>query len=101
MQNGPAEDEAEGLTPVAFNFLGAMPHSKVLEYYQTHYTDLFIQASRSEGIPVSIMEALSYGTPVLATNVGGVAELLPQGSMSLLPHCYSQALHTCTLHFHR
>ena len=79
MQNGPAEDEAEGLTPVAFNFLGAMPHSKVLEYYQTHYTDLFIQASRSEGIPVSIMEALSYGTPVLATNVGGVAELLPQG----------------------
>ena len=79
MQNGPAEDEAEGITPVAFNFLGSMPHNKVLEYYQTHYTDLFIQVSRSEGIPVSIMEALSYGTPVMATDVGGVAELLPQG----------------------
>ena len=79
MQNGPAEEDMENSTPIAFNFLGAMPHSKVLEYYQTHYTDLFVQVSRSEGIPVSIMEALSYGTPVMATNVGGVAELLPQG----------------------
>ena len=78
-QNGPAEDDADGLTPIAFNFPGAIPHDKVLEYYQTHYTDLFIQTSRSEGIPVSIMEALSYGTPVIATNVGGVAELLPPG----------------------
>ena len=79
MQNGPAEEEVGSTTPIAFNLLGAMPHSKVLEYYQTHYTDLFVQVSRSEGIPVSIMEALSYGTPVMATNVGGVAELLPQG----------------------
>lgn len=78
MQNGVPEGEEE-ITPVAFNFLGALPHNKVLEYYQTHYTDLFIQTSRSEGIPVSIMEALSYGTPVIATDVGGVAELLPQG----------------------
>lgn len=30
--------------------------------------------SSSEGIPVSIMEALSAGIPILATNVGGTAE---------------------------
>ena len=79
IQNGAPEGEEGELTPIAFNFLGALPHSKVLEYYQTHYTDLFLQVSRSEGIPVSIMEALSYGTPAMATNVGGVAELLPKG----------------------
>lgn len=79
IQNGTPEGEEGELTPIAFNFLGALPHIKVLEYYQTHYTDLFLQVSRSEGIPVSIMEALSYGTPVIATEVGGVAELLPQG----------------------
>lgn len=79
IQNGAPEGEDVELTPIVFNFPGAMPHNKVLEYYQTHYTDLFLQASRSEGIPVSIMEALSYGTPVIATNVGGVAELLPKG----------------------
>ena len=77
MQNGLPEGE-EPATPVAFNFAGAMPHAKVMEYYQTHYTDLFVQASRSEGIPVSIMEALSFGTPAIATNVGGVAELIPE-----------------------
>lgn len=79
MQNGVPEGDGTETTPIAFNFLGALPHGKVMEYYQTHYTDLFLQVSRSEGIPVSIMEALSYGTPAIATNVGGVAELLPQG----------------------
>lgn len=80
VQNGVPEGE-EGIVPVAFNFKGAMPHEKVMEHYQTHYTDLFINVSRSEGIPVSIMEALSYGTPVLATDVGAVRELIPEGSI--------------------
>ncbi len=86
IQNGIPDGE-EPATSIAFNFTGAMPHNKVMEYYQTHYTDLFVQASRSEGIPVSIMEALSYGTPVIATNVGGVAELLPEncGCGKLMP----------------
>ena len=79
MDSGVPEDYDGELTPVAFNFAGAMPHDKVMEYYQTHYTDLFVQVSRSEGIPVSIMEALSYGTPVMATDVGGVSQLLPEG----------------------
>lgn len=79
VENGVESEPQSELTPVAFNFLGAMPHSQVMEYYQSHYTDLFVQVSRTEGIPVSIMEALSFGTPVIATNVGGVAELIPDG----------------------
>lgn len=79
MDNGLPEDYEGKVTPVAFNFTGAMPHSKVMDYYQSHYTDLFVQVSRSEGVPVSIMEALSYGTPVMATQVGGVPQLLPAG----------------------
>ncbi|NCO54621.1 MAG: glycosyltransferase, partial [Bacteroidetes bacterium] len=38
--------------------------------------DLFINVSESEGIPVSIMEALSAGIPVIATNVGGTNEIV-------------------------
>ena len=38
--------------------------------------DLFINLSTSEGIPVSIMEAYSFGIPAIATNVGGTAELV-------------------------
>lgn len=57
------------------NFPGRIPHEKVIEFYNNFRTELFIQVSRSEGIPVSIMEAISYGIPVIATNVGGVPEL--------------------------
>ena len=54
---------------------GARPHEEILDFYKEEGADLFILASRSEGIPVSIMEAMSYGIPVIATNVGGVKEL--------------------------
>ncbi len=62
--------------PIIYRFPGAITHNQVLDYYQSHYIDLFLQVSRSEGIPVSIMEALSYGIPVIATDVGGVGEII-------------------------
>lgn len=40
------------------------------------YADLFILPSNYEGLPVSIIEALSFNKPVIASNVGGVSEIL-------------------------
>ncbi len=57
-------------------FTGNLQHDKVLEYYQTHHVDLFINVSESEGIPVTIMEAYSFGVPALATDVGGTSEIV-------------------------
>ena len=54
---------------------GSVEHSKILEYYRDNGANLFILVSRTEGVPVSIMEAFSYGIPVIATNVGGVSEM--------------------------
>ena len=39
-------------------------------------TDLFMLCSDFEGLPMSIIEALSHGKPVVASAVGGIAELL-------------------------
>lgn len=58
--------------------LGAMPNAEVLKYYSEHHVDLFINVSESEGVPVSIMEAFSFGIPVMATNVGGVSEIVDE-----------------------
>ena len=46
--------------------------------------DLFVLASRQEGRPTSIMEALAVGVPVVATRVGAVAELLGDGDSGVL-----------------
>ncbi|GIU89482.1 MAG: hypothetical protein KatS3mg010_0581 [Acidimicrobiia bacterium] len=46
--------------------------------------DVFCLASRFEGLPVALMEALALGLPVVATDVGGVAELCRPGREALL-----------------
>ncbi len=73
------------------NLMGYLDNKKVLEFYETNPVDLFINVSSSEGIPVSIMEALSRGIPVLATDVGGNSEIIDQaeGSGWLIPAQFS------------
>ena len=44
----------------------------------------YVNLSTSEGIPVSIMEAMSYGIPVVATDVGGTSEAVVTGRSGLL-----------------
>jgi glycosyltransferase involved in cell wall biosynthesis len=59
-----------------FSFLGSVSNSLILETLIKLDTDYFINLSDSEGIPVSIMEAISLGIPAIARNVGGVSEIV-------------------------
>jgi glycosyltransferase involved in cell wall biosynthesis len=52
---------------------GECSNTEVLDFYRRG-VHVFINASISEGVPVSIMEALSCSIPVVATSVGGVPE---------------------------
>ena len=61
---------------IQVEFLGSLSNKEVLSYYQQNHVDAFINVSSSEGVPVSIMEALSFGIPVIATNVGGTSEIV-------------------------
>ena len=49
-------------------------------------TDIFILPSFAEGIPVSLMEAMATGVPVITTHVGGISELVIDQQTGLL--CY-------------
>ncbi|MEC4684594.1 MAG: glycosyltransferase [Nitrospirota bacterium] len=89
--DGPLEDElkemVEGL-PIGCNieFLGRLPHEQLLGLYAEGRVDAVVLPSIvtgddvREGIPVALMEAMSYGIPVISTRTGGIPELLGDGS---------------------
>lgn len=61
---------------ITYKFKGRLSNNAVYNYYRNTQIDLFINLSDSEGIPVSIMEAISFGIPVLAKDVGGNREIV-------------------------
>lgn len=56
-------------------FTGHLPPAEVIGYYATHRVDLFLSVSRSEGLPFTMMEAISFGIPLMSTDVGGCSEI--------------------------
>lgn len=62
-----------------YHLFGMVENSEIMEYYNNHQVDLFMNTSISEGISVSIMEAMSFGIPVMATAVGGTPEIVKDG----------------------
>jgi glycosyltransferase involved in cell wall biosynthesis len=55
--------------------------------------DVLVMSSLNEGTPVSVIEALTSGCPVVSTNVGGTADLLDHGRLgTLVPSGDAEAL---------
>ncbi|HUV13148.1 MAG TPA: glycosyltransferase family 4 protein, partial [Acidobacteriota bacterium] len=52
------------------------------QYYKD--ADVFLLLSRWEGVPLAILEAMAYGNIVVATDVGGVSEIVEDGTTGFL-----------------
>ena len=61
---------------IKIEFHGQKQNHEVIDFLSRNYIDAFVNVSISEGLPVSIMEAISFGIPVIATDVGGVKEIV-------------------------
>lgn len=89
-ERGEIEHLAEKfLTPKAnieYVFMGRLPNEAVINYYEENYPSCIINVSKSEGSPVSLQEALAFGTPIIATDVGGNSELVNNNGCLLPPN---------------
>jgi glycosyltransferase involved in cell wall biosynthesis len=72
------------------HFAGRRGHTEIPLWITA--ADVFCLASRREGCPNVVLEALATGTPVVATAVGGVPELLDQDNGFLVPSEDPEAL---------
>ena len=61
-------------------FLGELPNASCY----LHYANVFVLFSKFEGLPMSIIEAMSKGKFVIASNVGGIPELIDDKVGSLV-----------------
>ena len=66
----------DNLKKINYRFLGNMKNADIMEYYRNQPVDLFVNVSSSEGLPVSVMEAISFGIPCIGTDVGGTNEIV-------------------------
>lgn len=84
-ERGRIEEETAKLpTNVTVELKGRIPNPSIYAYYDEVRPDLFINVSASEGVPVSIMEAMSFGISVLATDVGGNREIVDEENGRLI-----------------
>ncbi|MCU4727198.1 glycosyltransferase family 4 protein [Halapricum hydrolyticum] len=93
--DGPDRERLERKFGSTATFLGAIPYEQIPAFY--HEIDVLVLPSHTEGLPRVVLEAQATGTPVVATRVGGVPEVVEDGQTGLLcdahdPDCLAAAI---------
>ncbi|MBB3228578.1 glycosyltransferase involved in cell wall biosynthesis [Luteibacter sp. Sphag1AF] len=69
---------------------GAWPHAQLPDWFRA--ATLLCLPSHNEGVPNVVLEAMACGTPVVATRVGGIPEVVPDYAGALVPPHDARAL---------
>ena len=76
-QREPLERLAAELNLKNTTFTGRVEHDEIHRHYAN--SDLFLNASRIDNQPLSILEAFACGLPVVTTNAGGIPDIVTDG----------------------
>ncbi len=83
-------EEQVDCLPVSDNIWFAGARHDMEKVY--HSFDTFIMSSLGEGIPMTMLEAMSTGLPVISTNVGGIPEIVSEKTALLVPPANAEQL---------
>lgn len=64
---------------IRFYFHGTLDKKQIENFFASTPLDLIVNTSYSEGIPVALMQAMSFGIPAIAPRVGGIPEMIEEG----------------------
>ncbi len=87
-----AEEKLGQKTNIKYELMGYVTNEELHEYYMKHYVNVFITTSSSEGNPVSVMEAMSYGIPVIAPAVCNFPNMIKGSGILIDEKCEPEDL---------
>jgi len=79
-------------------FIGYIPHNELMILYRKQEFDIVVLPSVDlgggihEGVPVSLIEAMSHGIPVVSTSTGSIPELISYDAGFLVPPADAESL---------
>ena len=76
-----ASDLADNIKVI---WMGNKTNEEIHKYYVSNCIDMTINLSTTEGVPVALLEALAYGVPIIAADVGGNCEIVDENTGILL-----------------
>ncbi len=71
-----AKEKLEKYDNLEYTFQGNLNNQEIYKFYQNNPVDVFINTSKSEGVPVTIMEAMSCHIPIIAPDIGGIQDMV-------------------------
>jgi len=86
------------------NLMGSKTQREIQDIYAQSKFTCFISLSTTEGLPVSMMEAVAFGIPIVSSDVGGCAEIVNENTGVLLSKNYDDeevrlAVEQCAVKF--
>ena len=85
--DGPYRDKLEHLIDKYslrnnVSILGELHYNEIPDFYNS--IDLYVQPSTSEGSPITLKEAMASSLPILASNAGGIPEIIKHNQTGIL-----------------
>ncbi|MEI8137180.1 MAG: glycosyltransferase, partial [Bacteroidota bacterium] len=92
------ERSKELVSDVVCEFMGYISNKDFLNYLRNNAVSIFINISESEGIPVTMMETISFGIPVIGTDICGVPEIVTEQTGFLMPKDFNSIAVASIIH---